>query len=48
MDLTSLALSVVIGGVFLYALYLVVRAAVRDGIKQAGADREATTTSKVV
>ena len=35
MDPTPLALTVVVAAVLLYALYLVVRAAVRDGITQA-------------
>lgn len=42
MDLTTLALTVVIAAVLLYAVYLVVRAAVRDGITQA---RDSATKS---
>ena len=40
MPLDSLVLTVVIAAVFFYALYIVIRAAVRDGILQADERRE--------
>ena len=45
MDFTSLALTVVILGVGFYVLYLVVRAAVRDGITQAASEKKETLDS---
>lgn len=39
MPLDSLVLTVVIAAVFFYALYIVIRAAVRDGILQADGRR---------
>ncbi|GAB3216391.1 hypothetical protein [Amycolatopsis cihanbeyliensis] len=37
-NLTGLVLNLVVGAVFCYVLYFVVRAAVRDGIRQARRD----------